>query len=395
MTKLSPLNDHVFFEYAANHIWNADRLPESDGDIQVKHHPLDPELVILDYGREAQFKKPNEWTAAERICRGLIINVKTGECVARPFDKFWNWGEVPLNPNAHPVEVTEKLDGSLGILYRRHGDVFVSTRGAFYSEQALWATDWLHNNIKASLLSAIPDELTLLFEIIYPENRIVVDYRGYDGLSLIGARDRFTGEDYVLGQSTFWGRYPVIERMPFQPAIQFPWRMSEDILAARERLTENEEGFVVRMSDGSRHKLKGDAYLRLHRFVSDFSFKRVLEACKAGEVDAMWSVCPENYRERLDGWVSHIEAEVDRMNSDIIKAYVECVGRIPLEVQHGKTDEAGNLIDPEGNAKLWRKLYAEQVLAGWPEYKHHLFNMSNQRYNRRDLYDDVKEPSDV
>lgn len=54
-----------------------------------------------------------------RTCRGLIVHSTTGRVLARPWAKFVNHGrpEAETLDLAAPVEVTDKLDGSLGILY--------------------------------------------------------------------------------------------------------------------------------------------------------------------------------------------------------------------------------------------------------------------------------------
>ena len=145
-------------------------------------------LVLFNYLPQAQFN--NNWTFLERVSRGLIIDKVSGEIVARPFDQFFNWMENNRQTNAPLKTITEKMDGSLGILYRDNG-LKVATRGSFDGEQAQWATKFLNDNFD---LSDLESHVTLLFEIIYPENKIVIDYGNTHALYLIGARNRFNGE---------------------------------------------------------------------------------------------------------------------------------------------------------------------------------------------------------
>lgn len=128
------------------------------------------DLILFNYG--TIFRPYHRWTFFERISRGLILNKHTGEVVARPFDKFWNWGEKGWKPKGDIKHVYAKEDGSLGILYRHNGEYCIATRGSFTSPQALRATKILQKNYG---LTTLWDDWTLLFEIIYPENRIVVD----------------------------------------------------------------------------------------------------------------------------------------------------------------------------------------------------------------------------
>lgn len=86
--------------------------------ISEQSHPEDPDVRIFNYTQVCQYEKA--WDDVTRNCRGLIMNVKTGEVLARPFPKFFNYQEHLANgwpiPDGEPV-ITEKMDGSLGILY--------------------------------------------------------------------------------------------------------------------------------------------------------------------------------------------------------------------------------------------------------------------------------------
>ena len=46
-------------------------------------------LILFNYNLFAQIE--GEWKWFERVARGLILNRTTGEVVARPYDKFFNW----------------------------------------------------------------------------------------------------------------------------------------------------------------------------------------------------------------------------------------------------------------------------------------------------------------
>ena len=120
------------------------------------------DLILLNYTNKAVFK--NEWNYLERVSRGLILDRGTGEIVARPFDRFFNWGERDRTSDGHIVTVTEKVDGSLGILFHHKGKYRIATRGSFDSEQAYWATEYFNSHP----FPHVPDNLTILFEIIYP-----------------------------------------------------------------------------------------------------------------------------------------------------------------------------------------------------------------------------------
>ena len=75
------------------------------------------------------YQHPDEWNAFERMSRGLIIEKGTGNVVARPFDKFFNWGERGRKTDAPISYVQEKMDGSLIIVYWHEGTYHTATRG--------------------------------------------------------------------------------------------------------------------------------------------------------------------------------------------------------------------------------------------------------------------------
>jgi len=111
--------------------------------------------------------------------------------VARPFDKFFNWNEGGRSTGASLRTVTEKLDGVLGVLYRDSTGYSIASRGALDSPHAHWATSFLRHDYD---LEGLPEEWTLLFEIINPNLRLVVDYGDTSALTLLAIRNRFTGE---------------------------------------------------------------------------------------------------------------------------------------------------------------------------------------------------------
>lgn len=162
------------------------------GYVKVQHHPGLP-LVIYNYTERCQWERA--WTDVTLQCRGLIAD-DAGMVLARPWAKFFNYGEHPegsIDLGA-PAEVTDKLDGSLGILYPVPDGWAIATRGSFTSDQAIWATEWFR---RYANLEFFNPRHTYLFEILIRWNRIVVHY-DWEGLVLIGIVDTETGRDIDL-----------------------------------------------------------------------------------------------------------------------------------------------------------------------------------------------------
>ncbi|MCC6744610.1 MAG: hypothetical protein IT175_12190 [Acidobacteria bacterium] len=167
--------------------WSEIRQLVAGGYVSARRHPTEP-LTIYNYTARCQYD--GHWTPMTRQCRGLIAD-DSGQVVARPFPKFFNYGDLAVGeiPD-EPFDVFEKLDGSLGVLYRTADGPAIATRGSFTSEQALLATDMLRSRYAGA---EFLDGCTYLFEIIYPENRIVVDYGGESRLVLLAVIDTATG----------------------------------------------------------------------------------------------------------------------------------------------------------------------------------------------------------
>lgn len=158
-----------------------------EGYVKVRHHPTLP-YRILNYSELAAYSRT--WDEVTLQCRGLIVDDQN-EVIARPFPKFFNDGEhdgdrLPQLDLSAPVEVTDKLDGSLGILYPNEGEWAIATRGSFESDQAKWATRHYEDEY-ADHFTPQPG-YTYLFEIIYKANRIVVDY-DFEDLVLLAVVD--------------------------------------------------------------------------------------------------------------------------------------------------------------------------------------------------------------
>lgn len=229
-----------------------DQLVE-ENYIKAKKHPS-ADLFIYNYTAKAQYDRMwNEWTLG---CRGLIMDGNR-QVVSRPFPKFFNLGEYEnqVVPN-ESFEVYDKLDGSLGVLYWIGNEAFIATRGSFISVQSEKATALLNSTYKAAL-PKLDRSKTYLFEIIYPENRIVVDYGLREELVLLAVIDTASGKELDLEDVGF----PIVQKFDGINDLSGLKALEED----------NREGFVVRFKNGLRIKVKFDEYQRIHRIVTNVS----------------------------------------------------------------------------------------------------------------------------
>ena len=230
---------------------------------ETKHPDLD--LRIYTYTPLCQYKQA--WDEVTLKCRGLILD-KEGNIISRPFKKFFNLGEhvnkgkeIPLEP----FEVYKKEDGSLGISYFDKNTPKLATKGSFTSEQAIKGTEILHRDFKDYPFNK---NYTYLFEIIYPENRIVVNYKDKEELILLAVIYTQTGKELPLNQF----------KKDFH--IAFRYEGIKDINELKDKQEDNAEGYVIKFKSGLRLKLKFEEYIRLHRLVTETNTKRVWEYLK-------------------------------------------------------------------------------------------------------------------
>ena len=219
-----------------------------------------------------------------------------------PSPSFSIGGEGGRTTDAPIQSITEKIDGSLGILYRTNGEYRVATRGAFRSEQAVWATGYLNSHFN---LTGLDSDLTLLFEIVYPANRIVVHYGDREDLVLIGARNRFTGETLPV---------PALKELSVRFGFNLPtvydFGSIDDMLQAAANLKVDYEGWVATFADGSMFKFKGAMYQLAHRFLTGVTFNQVLQAVANGQFDMLIEGVPDEFLVTIRGYKQTIDDKV-------------------------------------------------------------------------------------
>ena len=181
------------------------------------------------------------------------------------------------------MTVTDKLDGSLGILYPvGHFGWAIATRGSFTSAQALHGTAKLQEYLKTWEPA---DGSTYLFEIIYPANRIVCNYYDTDDLFLLGAVSIEDG----------WSTGPFNPGWPGPRAKVFSYKTFQQAIEAQPR--PGAEGVVVHFIDlDKRLKIKQPDYVMLHRIVTGLNDRTVWELLSSGgSVRELCSQVPNDF----------------------------------------------------------------------------------------------------
>lgn len=252
-----------------------------------KHPKFD--IWILNYAPKTQIDKV--WTEETLMCRGLVVDAE-GIIIARPFKKFFNYGENVPHPHPNETfEVFDKKDGSLGIVFNYKGHWIATSRGSFESEHSKWAQDKLYSYD----LSKLNPRITYLFEMIIGWDRIVVDYGKDDELVLLGAILTNTGSEIArhaypeigIGENGF--NCKVVEMLDFTTLESVIEHIKKDEVR-------NKEGFVVNFPYAQiRLKFKYPHYMLLHKTKYQLTKKNIWEACKTGRVDEMLKLIPDEF----------------------------------------------------------------------------------------------------
>lgn len=283
----------------------------------VRHRELP--LTVYNYTSIVQFEKVFGDYPLLLQCRGLVLD-DDFNIVGRGFPKFFNYeehsaSELPLGTSN--IEVTEKMDGSLLIVFRYGNQVVYTTRGSFYSDQSVSAGELFRELYSENM---IEHGKSYLFEYIGPENRIVVTYDKAD-LVHLALLDTESGEN--LPRDSRFAQVPShnVEGCVFGDELY-------QMLKALNH--SNKEGFVVRYVDTNwRCKIKFEDYIRLHRIVTGVSNRSIWD-CLAHGQDIREYI--ENVPDEFYQWVLKVKTDLESQykthEADCLAAF-ETVRNLP------------------------------------------------------------------
>lgn len=244
-----------------------------------------PETGLVLYCYTQRCVYDHGWDAFTLVARGLIVCPYRCTVIATPFPKFFNLGERHAVVPDLSFEAFEKLDGSLIIAFHHDGRWRTATKGAFDSSQAVWA----QARLDAMDTSALVPGTTYLFEAIYPENVIVVRYPDA-GLSLLAAYDA-SGRELA-----YWELVDVTAGTGFRLTWRHTFASLAEMVSTATDLPRDREGFVIRFADGTRVKVKGNAYKSIHGLISRCTPLAVWDVMAAGgDLEEMRRDLPEEF----------------------------------------------------------------------------------------------------
>ena len=308
----------LVLEYLKTHT-----LADLEAEHAVKHRfSRDGSKVSLNYDTIAV--KSGDRLAEE--CRGIVLGVQPdgipfGErevlegvrLLCWPLSRFYNYGDpaaAAVDWSDPGLRVWEKLDGTMIAVYHDgekwcaatravpeadlpiHGD-HLDIGNTTFSE-LFWQT---MQSLGNGCLPMRPDsrvidvDVTLVFELVSPWNRVVVEYEK-PSLTLLAARHRVTGEEFDIGTSiVFWPKpkaWPLTDAAAVSAFVN-----ASDPLAL--------EGAVVVDSKFRRVKMKSAAWAALSsgRAAVLASRREALRAVFLGKLDDVLPLLDKRMGDKL------------------------------------------------------------------------------------------------
>lgn len=292
------------------------RENEAQGLITCRKHPTH-DLLIWNYTQHCQFERA--WNEVTMQARGLITALD-GTVVARPMRKFFNLeeyqGTIPVT-HLRPFKVTEKMDGSLGIMYFIDNEPYIATRGSFTSKQAIRGTKILYDKYSGFIpFLRQTSYYTYLLEIVFKENRIVVDYGDMEDLVLLAVIDTETGEEHDIHNPA------IVNMWPFPVAKHYDG--IKDINELKKLEEPNKEGFVIRFESGLRLKCKFSDYVRLHRILTQCTARTIWDLLRNNQsFDDLLEKVPDEFFNWVKTTKNTLQTQYDNIEISCAKVFMQ------------------------------------------------------------------------
>ena len=314
LATLIPTLNHGTIEYGTPNL--AEKLNLENLQHEINNKNIDKNTSSKDGLTNYKYSKLagalRNWNNTTCRTRGLVTD-ETNTIIARGYNKFFNLSEVQnfgveINLD-EPGLIMDKLDGSLGLVYKHNNTWRVSTAGSLTSDQAIHATNVM--NERYANTEFTPGK-TMLVEIIYPDNKIVTNYGTTDDLYLLGGADT-NGYWIHPDEFTYAGPRVEMKRGTIRDTLNTP--DPED----------GTEGFVIRLDSGLMVKIKYPKYLQLHRAKFMFSEKKVWEALKTNSFTEMLAVLPDEFHDEA----KTMKQDLENKFNTLVKEVDELISQIP------------------------------------------------------------------
>lgn len=282
-----------------------------EGWISKTNHPTLP-IAVYNYTRKTQFDR--HWDDITISCRCLVLD-NDGNLIAKSFDKFFNLEELGnINFPNEPFEVYEKLDGSIILAFRYDNTWIITSKSSFTSLHAIEASNLFYKLEYDKLFSDLIN-VSIVFEYISDWNRIVVRY-DRTRLVLLSMYSIDLNKEIPLS---------AIQAI-YSENIDYPKRYNPDSFTSlKNKISDNEEGFVIRFDSGFRFKIKGEEYVKLHKMLTNINNIDIWESLKNNyDINKLINDLPDEF----DIWAKSIiddllsqKAEIENTAINLFKTF--------------------------------------------------------------------------
>lgn len=328
------------------------------------------DVRVLNY---SQFNSPKTDPTVS-VCRGLITDLNYN-IISRPFDRFFNYGEIPESSlNLKTVKAFDKIDGTLIKIYFHNG-WHVSTRANPYANQFISGFPIISfRDLVFSVVSLeeidkkFDKKFTYMFELTSIYNKIVTNYGADTKLWYLMSRNNKTGE--------------YISHKDYLDFCSFPseyyFKTIEECLDKSLTLDGLKEGFVIYDGNTPILKIKSPSYIVAHRLRGNNTIKmsNIIELFASGELSEYLSYFPEH------------ECMYDKFKESYSLFLAECERAICL-INHlniSRKDIGLSKLDNIIKTVVFKSIdtnlnKVEQIIESFPLHKKvSLFNKISQTY---------------
>lgn len=249
--------------------------------------------VILNY---SQIDSPKNHPIVQECC-GLCLEIDTWRVVAKSFNRFFNYGELPeyhKNFNFKSFSTQEKVDGSLLKLYYYNNEWRLQTRGSFAQGEIVNGANYTWYSLFFPFfknLDKLHKTITLVCEGVSPYNQVVRLYKKPD-VYLLTAFNNETLEELRVEECD-----EIAEIVGLKRPQLYTFSSAQECVDYLENLSDfSFEGFVLRDDNNLRIKIKNKNYLLLHRTINNHVLKDedFLNLVLDNEYDEFLSVFPKH-----------------------------------------------------------------------------------------------------
>lgn len=312
-----------------------------------------------------------------REARGITFDIN-GDIISRPFHKFFNYMETPeynldFIKSKKIKSIREKFDGSMITFIKKDNSLIAKTTAGFDNRFALLATQYVNKvenlQYKKFINELLDNNLTAIFEIIMPENQVVVKYSNLN-LIFLNARNLFTGF------------YDFCDDVVLKYNINHSKNIYDDNLAIEDLVStmqnqEGIEGYVIEFIDGDMLKLKTQWYYACHYHMTYHTERSIAELLYNKKFDDVYAKMLElNKEDYFKEHLAIVESIRDRFN----KGFYEFMNDIKQLSEKDK-----HLTQKEYAVKNKDNPYKSLVLSyrkgGEMNYLYHYWKTNKQKFS--------------